>query len=122
LTGKPRDTIDGVKRDVEESETIVDNVRLLHHTLNEDLPIESMDLDGLIEESIKDVEWPQTKSVNIRYEPQMGRMVNGSAVLKDVFYTLMNNAIMCSRGTSPSTLTWTRYTSSAALLHGVHYR
>jgi len=116
LDREARDTIDGVKRDVEESETIVDNVRLLHHTLSEDLPIESMDLDGLIEESIKDVEWPQTKSVDIRYEPQMGRMVNGSAVLKDVFYTLMNNAIMCSRGTSPSTLTWTRCTSTCSLI------
>ncbi len=93
-----RDTIDGVKRDVRESETIVDNVRILHHTLNEDLPIESMDLDGLIEEAIKEVSWPQAKNVDIRYTPQMGRMVNGSEVLKDVFYTLMNNAIMCSRG------------------------
>lgn len=93
-----KDTIEGVKRDVQESETIVDNVRILHHTLNEDLPVESMDLDGLIEDAIKDVGWPQTKNVDIRYSPQMGRMVNGSAVLKDVFYTLMSNAIMCSRG------------------------
>ena len=93
-----RDTVKGVKRDVEESETIVDNVRILHHTLSEDLPVETLDLDGLIEEAIKDVSWPQTKSVNIHYTPLMGRMVNGSAVLEDVFYTLINNAIMCSRG------------------------
>jgi K+-sensing histidine kinase KdpD len=83
---------------VVESETIVDNVRILHHTLSEDLPTETLDVDGLIEDAIKDVGWPQTKNVNIRYTPEMGRMVNGSVVLKDVFYTLINNAIMCSRG------------------------
>lgn len=93
-----KDAIEGVMRDVKESETIVDNVRVLHHTLNEELPLETMDLDELIQNAIDEVEWPQTKNVDIRYTPQMGRAVNGNALLKDVFYTLINNAIMCSRG------------------------
>ncbi|MDI6897628.1 GAF domain-containing sensor histidine kinase [Methanocella conradii] len=93
-----KDTIEGVKRDLRESETIVDNVRVLYHTLNEDLPIETMDLDSLIQDAIKEVEWPETKNVGIHYAPEMGRVVNGTILLKDVFYTLVNNAIMCSRG------------------------
>jgi K+-sensing histidine kinase KdpD len=98
LDRETKDTIEGVKRDVKESETLIDNVRILHHTLNEALPLETMDLDELIEKAIEEVEWPQTKNVDIRYTPQMGRAINGNALLEDVFYTLMNNAIMCSRG------------------------
>ncbi len=98
LGKETRDTIQGVKRDVKESETVIDNVRILHHTLNETLPLETMDLDELIEKALEEVEWPETKNVEILYVPQMGRAVNGNALLKDVFYTLMNNAIMCSRG------------------------
>jgi signal transduction histidine kinase len=93
-----KDTVEGVKRDVKESETLVENVRVLHHTLNEALPLETMDLDGLIENAIEAVEWPATKNVEIHYTPQMGRAINGNALLKGVFYTLLNNAIMCSRG------------------------
>jgi K+-sensing histidine kinase KdpD len=98
LGWEARETIQGVKRDVQETETVIDNVRVLHHTLSEDLPVETLDLDGLLEEAIKEVEWPQTKIVEIHYSPEMGRMINGSVVLKDVFFTLLNNAIMCSRG------------------------
>jgi len=98
LDREAKDTIEGVKRDVKEAETLIDNVRILHHTLNEALPLETMDLDGLIEKAVEEVEWPETKNVDIRYTPQMGRAINGNALLKDVFYTLMNNAIMCSRG------------------------
>ncbi len=98
LDREAKDTIQGVMRDVKESETIVDNVRVMHHTLNEELPLETMDLDGLIEKAIDEVELPETRNVDIRYSPQMGRVVNGNALLKDVFYTLLNNAIMCSRG------------------------
>ncbi len=98
LDREAKDTVEGVKLDVKESETLIDNVRILHHTLNEVLPLETMDLDGLIESAIEEVEWPETKNVDIRYAPQMGRAVNGNALLKDVFFTLMNNAIMCSRG------------------------
>ncbi len=93
-----KDAIEAVKRDVVESETIVDNVRIMHHTLSEDLPVETMDLDSLIQDAIKKVEWPETKGVKIHYSPEMGRALNGTVLLKDVFYTLINNAIMCSRG------------------------
>ncbi len=98
LDREAKDTIEGVKRDVQESETLINNVRILHQTLNEALPIETMDLDETIEKAIEDVEWPETKNVDIRYTPRMGRAVNANALLKDVFYTLINNAIMCSRG------------------------
>jgi signal transduction histidine kinase len=93
-----KDTIEAVKRDLAESETIVDNVRIMYHTLGEGLPVETMDLDSLIQDAIKEVEWPETKGVKIQYSPEMGRAVNGTVLLKDVFYTLINNAIMCSRG------------------------
>lgn len=98
LDREARDTIEGAKADVMESETLIDNVRVLHQTLNESLPVETMDLDGLIEQAIEEADWPQTKNVDIRYSPQMGRAVNGNDLLKDVFYTLMKNAVMCSRG------------------------
>ncbi len=98
LDREAKDTIEGVKRDVKESETLIDNVRVLHQTLNEALPLETMDVDELIENAIDEVEPPVTKKVDIRYTPQMGRVVNGNTLLKDVFYTLLNNAIMCSRG------------------------
>lgn len=98
LDREARDTIQGVMRDVKESETLIENVRVLHHTLNEDLPIETLDLDGLLEDALREVELPQDRKVDIRYAPQMGRAVNGSILLKNVFYTLINNAIMCSRG------------------------
>jgi signal transduction histidine kinase len=85
-------------RDVKESKTLINNVRKLHRTLSNDLPIETMDLDGVIKYALNEVQWPETKEVDIRYSPQMGRAINGTEILKDVFYTLVNNAVSCSRG------------------------
>jgi K+-sensing histidine kinase KdpD len=98
LDREAKDTVEGVKADVMESETLINNVRVLHRTLNEALPVETMDVDELIEKAIEEVDWPEGKNVEIRYTPQMGRAVNGNELLKDVFYTLMKNAVMCSRG------------------------
>jgi|SRR5271157_906949 len=92
-----KDTIEAVKRDVRESETIVDNVRKLHLTLNEDLPVETMDLDDMIREAINELARPENKDVTIHYEPKTGRAITGIEMLKDVFFTLFNNAIYCSR-------------------------
>jgi signal transduction histidine kinase len=97
LDEEAKDTLEGVKHNMKESETIVDNVRILHHTLSEDLPLETMDLDELLEDAIKEVKWPETKNVEIHYSSQLGRAVNSTLLLKEVFFTLIYNAVMCSR-------------------------
>lgn len=98
LDTEAKETVEGVMEDVKESLTIVDNVRKLHGVLNEELSVETMDLDDIVKGALKEVEWPEGKQVDIHYSPGTGRAVNGTELLKDVFYTLFNNAIMCSRG------------------------
>jgi K+-sensing histidine kinase KdpD len=98
LDREAKDTIDGVMMDVSESKTLINNVRKLHKTLSNDLPIETMDLDGIIKYALNEVQWPETKDVVIHYSPEVGRAINGTEILKDVFFSLVNNAVSCSRG------------------------
>lgn len=93
LSKDDRDSIKGIMDNVNESGTIVSNVRKLHSILSEELPLETMDLDEMITASIKKVGWPEMKNVVIHYEPQQGRDVNGTSMLKDIFYSIIDHAI-----------------------------
>lgn len=93
-----KDTVKGIMDDVKESETIVENVRKLHETLSEELLLGTLDLDELIKGAIAEEEMQVGRNINIKYTPQMGRAVNGTEMLKDVFSSILDYMVKSSRG------------------------
>ncbi len=98
LDADAKDTIEGVMADVNESVTVVGNVRKLHQTLNQELPIETMDLDEILTGALDEAIGSDPEKAWVHYSPETGRAVNGNELLKEVFYTLISNAVNCSRG------------------------
>ncbi len=104
-----RQLVKGIMDTVRESETIVDNVRLLDRTLAEEIDIETLDIDDILKSSIEEV-LQEGNDVAIKYTPGQGRSINGADLVDEVFYSLIRRAVKNAKGQKQVEITVDRAT------------
>ncbi|HMK45352.1 MAG TPA: PAS domain S-box protein, partial [Methanocella sp.] len=93
LTGEQRDIVSDALNAARGSASIIDNVRKIQaiHEKREIMLTE--DLNELILSCIREAPKPVGRNMVINYEPRSGLMIRGTALMKEVFCNLINNAI-----------------------------
>lgn len=99
-----RQMVKGIMDTVRESETIVDNVRLLDRTMAEEIDIDTLDIDDILKESIEEA-LQEGAEVSVKYSPGQGRSINGADMVKDVFYSLISRAVKRSKAPKEVSIT-----------------
>jgi signal transduction histidine kinase len=72
---------------------IIDNVRKIQAINEEKALLHPEDINDMIIECINGAHKPEGKKVTINYTPRKGLMINGTALMKEVFCNLIYNAI-----------------------------
>jgi PAS domain S-box-containing protein len=93
LTVQQLDALNDCINSVESSSNIISNVRKIQQITEEKPVITSVDINELIISSIRDVPKPADRKVIINYKPGSGFFVYGTALMKEVFSNIINNAI-----------------------------
>lgn len=96
LTAEEKESIEKSIVATQSSASIIRNVRSMQHISEEGLGFEVMDIDGLIQASIRESPRPGDKKITINYSPKKGRFVMCVPLLKEVFSNLINNSIKYS--------------------------
>lgn len=99
--GLDKDTRDLLKKPYEalqKSSKIIDNVRKLQKIKTEEVKKEAIDIERLLNETIKDYQGIQGKTIRIHTNDGTGFKINANDLLRDVFDNLIGNAIKHSSG------------------------
>jgi signal transduction histidine kinase len=96
LTPEEKESIETALNAAEGSAGIIKNVRTLQEITEQKLETETVDLNGMILDCIKEAPRPTGKTVDIRYAPKKDMLVTGVPLLKAVFCNLINNSIKYS--------------------------
>jgi signal transduction histidine kinase len=93
LSGKQNDAVLDIYRAVEGSASIIRNVRKIQAITVEKQALVPEDLNEMIVACIREAPKPQDRKVTINYKPRNGLFVYGTALMKEVFCNIINNAI-----------------------------
>ena len=96
LLPEQKEAIKKAMLSTQNSSVIIDNVRKLQKLTEEELPLETIDINDLILDCIKEAPHPEGKAVTINYMPRPGMLIKGIHLLKEVFCNLISNSIKYS--------------------------
>jgi signal transduction histidine kinase len=77
---------------------IIDNVRKIQAINEKKEAFQQEDVNDMILECIREAPRPEGKKATISYTPRKGLIINGPALMKEVFCNIINNAIKHSEG------------------------
>jgi len=95
LPEEQRKLIEMALTSAEGGNSIIKNVESIKR-MSEDVPLETVDIDAMMSECIKEAPRPYDKIVNINYSSHRGTFVKGMPLLKEIFCNLINNSIKYS--------------------------
>lgn len=93
LTPEQKETIDDALNSSMGSAGIIDNVRKIQAINEEKAALQMEDVNDMIQECIRDAPRPEGKKVTIDYTPRKGLIIDGPALMKEVFCNIINNAV-----------------------------
>jgi PAS domain S-box-containing protein len=97
LNEKQVEALNDVINAINGSASIIRNVRKIQAITQEKKVVHSEDLDELINLCIAEAPKPPGRKVTINYTPRKGLMVCGTALMKEAFCNIINNAIRHSK-------------------------
>lgn len=93
LTPDQREVIGAALKSTLDSAGIIDNVRKIQAINQGKEPYYAEDVNDMILECIRGAPKPEGKQITINYTPREGRVINGTALMKEIFCNLIYNAI-----------------------------
>ncbi|HTY91053.1 MAG TPA: sensor histidine kinase [Methanocella sp.] len=98
LTAEQKESIADALGSASSSAGIIDNVRRIQAINERQEAFQPEDINDMIIECIRDAPNPADKKVTITYAPKKGLIIEGPALMKEVFCNLVGNAIKHSGG------------------------
>ncbi len=98
LTEEQREILTGALNSSNGSASIINNVRKIQAINEKKETMLPEDLDDMIEPCIREAPKPAERDIRVNYVQEKGMMILGSALMKEVFCNLINNAIRHSEG------------------------
>jgi signal transduction histidine kinase len=98
LTTEQKEAISDALNSSMGSAGIIDNVRKIQAINEKKEAFQQEDVNDMILECIREAPRPEGKKATISYTPRKGLIINGPALMKEVFCNIINNAIKHSEG------------------------